>query len=102
ASSADEAIAAAEKIGYPVVLKLNSETVTHKSDHGGVQLDLKNADAVRSAFARIHAAFDDGSFQGVTVQPMINPSGYELILGSSTDPQFGPVLVFCLGAQLVE
>jgi acetyltransferase len=102
ASSADEAVAAAEKIGYPVVLKLNSETVTHKSDRGGVQLDLKNAEAVRSAFAKIHAAFDDGSFQGVTVQPMVSNSGYELILGSSTDPQFGPVLVFGLGGQLVE
>jgi acetyltransferase len=102
ASSPDEAVAAADVIGYPVVLKLNSETVTHKSDRGGVQLDLKNAEAVRSAFAKIHAAFDDGSFQGVTVQPMVSTSGYELILGSSTDPQFGPVLVFGLGGQLVE
>ena len=96
-------MAAAEQIGYPVVLKLNSETVTHKSDRGGVHLNLKDASAVRSAFAQIQAAFaSDGSFQGVTVQPMVNTSGYELILGSSTDPQFGPVLVFGLGGQLVE
>src|SRR5689334_17249552 len=103
ANSADEAAAAAEAIGYPVVLKLNSETVTHKSDRGGVHLGLKDAAAVRSAFAQIQAAFSsDGSFHGVTVQPMVNTSGYELILGSSTDPQFGPVLVFGLGGQLVE
>lgn len=102
ASSADEAVAAAELIGYPVVLKLNSETVTHKSDRGGVQLDLKNAEGVRSGFAKIQGAFADGSFQGVTVQPMVSTAGYELILGSSTDPQFGPVLVFGLGGQLVE
>ncbi|HWS16642.1 MAG TPA: bifunctional acetate--CoA ligase family protein/GNAT family N-acetyltransferase, partial [Candidatus Elarobacter sp.] len=102
-ASVDEAVAAAEMIGYPVVLKLNSETVTHKSDRGGVHLDLKDADAVRSAFMQIQAAFkSDGSFQGVTVQPMVRNSGYELILGSSTDPQFGPVLVFGLGGQLVE
>lgn len=102
-ASVDEAVAAAEMIGYPVVLKLNSETVTHKSDRGGVHLDLKDADAVRSAFMQIQAAFkSDGSFQGVTVQPMVRNSGYELILGSSTDLQFGPVLVFGLGGQLVE
>ena len=103
ASSADEAVAAAEKIGYPVVLKLNSETVTHKSDRGGVQLDLKNAE--RGAISlrnRFRPPSSDGSFQGVTVQPMVSTSGYELILGSSTDPQFGPVLVFGLGGQLVE
>jgi acetyltransferase len=103
AATVDEAVGAAEKIGYPVALKLNSETVTHKSDRGGVHLNLKDASAVRSAFAQIEEAFaSDGSFQGVTVQPMVNTSGYELILGSSTDPQFGPVLVFGLGGQLVE
>jgi acetyltransferase len=103
ASSAEEAVAAAEAIGYPAVLKLNSETVTHKSDRGGVQLGLKDAAAVRVAFAEIQAAFaGDGSFQGVTVQPMVRNAGYELILGSATDPQFGPVLVFGLGGQLVE
>ena len=103
ATSVDDAVTAAEKIGYPVALKLNSETVTHKSDRGGVQLNLKDANAVRSAFAQIEDAFtSDGSFQGVTVQPMVRNAGYELILGSSTDPQFGPVLVFGLGGQLVE
>ncbi len=103
AHSADEAITHAQSIGYPVVLKLHSETVTHKSDRGGVKLNLKDQDAVDSAYTEIEAAFSpEGAFQGVTVQPMVRHSGYELILGSSTDSQFGPVLVFGLGGQLVE
>lgn len=103
AVTADEAVAAAASIGYPVVLKLHSGAVTHKSDEGGVKLKLENAAAVRSAYAEIQAAFaPEGAFQGVTVQPMVRDFGYELILGSSTDPQFGPVLVFGLGGQLVE
>jgi acetyltransferase len=98
-----EALALAESIGYPVVLKINSETVTHKSDRGGVKLNLRDQSNVRAAYAEIEAAFTpDGAFDGVTVQPMVKQSGYELILGSATDPQFGPVLVFGLGGQLVE
>ena len=103
AITAEEAIAAAEQLGYPVVLKLHSRTVTHKSDKGGVKLNLQNAQTVRGAFGEIHKAFEsDGAFDGVTVQKMISSDGYELILGSSTDRQFGPVLVFGLGGQLVE
>lgn len=103
ASSADEAVNAAEELGYPVVVKLHSRAVTHKSDRGGVYLDLQDASTVRSAFPAIQSAFAaEGAFQGVTVQPMIKDSGYELILGSSTDPQFGPVMVFGLGGALVE
>jgi acetyltransferase len=103
AGSAAEAVADAKEIGLPVVLKLNSETVTHKSDRGGVRLDLVDAAAVQAAYSEIEAAFTpDGSFHGVSVQPMIKDRGYELILGSSTDPQFGPVMVFGLGGQLVE
>jgi acetyltransferase len=103
AHSVEEAVIAAEAIGYPAVVKLHSETVTHKSDRGGVALDLQSAEAVRAAFSKMEAAYaSDASFQGVTVQPMIKTSGYELILGSSTDPQFGPVMVFGLGGQLVE
>lgn len=86
-----------------MVLKLHSETVSHKSDKGGVKLNLKDEAAVRSAYSEIAAAFAEGNaFQGVTVQPMIRQAGYELILGSSTDPQFGPVLIFGLGGRLVE
>jgi acetyltransferase len=106
AATPDEAIARANEIGYPVVLKLHSETVTHKTDVDGVQLNLKDDATVRAAFDRIregvtakHSAAD---FLGVTVQPMVKLEGYELILGASPDPQFGPVLLFGTGGQLVE
>ncbi len=96
----------AEEIGYPAVVKLHSETITHKTDVGGVRLDLGNADAVRNAFRAIResVAVKAGikHFGGVTVQPMSRLEGYELILGSSIDPQFGPVLLFGAGGQLVE
>ncbi len=106
ATSETEAVTCAEAIGYPVVLKLFSETITHKTDVGGVQLNLSGADAVRSAYHAIAAAIRENvgaeHFLGVTVQPMIPLDGYELILGSSIDPQFGPVLLFGSGGQLVE
>ncbi len=106
ATSETEAVTCAEDIGYPVVLKLFSETITHKTDVGGVQLHLSGVDAVRRAYRAIEAAVRDkagaGHFLGVTVQPMIPLDGYELILGSSIDPQFGPVLLFGSGGQLVE
>jgi acetyltransferase len=100
------AVAAADAIGYPVVVKLYSHAVSHKTDVGGVQLNLADGDAVRRAYRSIReavvAARDASAFEGVTVQPMINYTGYELILGSSVDPQFGPVLLFGTGGQLVE
>jgi acetyltransferase len=106
AASSEAAVEAAEAIGYPVVLKLYSHTLTHKTDVGGVQLNLPDAEAVRRAYQQIqtNVAEKAGSqhFQGVTVQPMVPTNGYELILGSSEDPQFGPVLLFGSGGQLVE
>jgi acetyltransferase len=106
AESPEAAVEAAEQIGYPVVLKLYSHTLTHKTDVGGVQLNLPDAESVRRAYRQIqtNVAEKAGSqhFQGVTVQPMIRTDGYELILGSSEDPQFGPVLLFGSGGQLVE
>jgi acetyltransferase len=106
AVSEEGAVKAAEEIGYPVVLKLHSETITHKTDVGGVQLNLADAEAVRNAYAGIKASVTAKAgaehFLGVTVQPMAKIDGYELILGSSIDPQFGPVLLFGLGGQLVE
>ncbi|HLF28436.1 MAG TPA: bifunctional acetate--CoA ligase family protein/GNAT family N-acetyltransferase [Anaerolineae bacterium] len=106
ATSEAAAVQAADQMGYPIVLKLYSETITHKTDVGGVQLNLKDADAVRSAYREIQAAVTQKvgaqHFQGVTVQPMIDLEGYELIIGSSIDPQFGPVLLFGSGGQLVE
>lgn len=121
----DAAVARAARIGYPVVLKLFSETLTHKSEVGGVRLDLRTAAAVRRAWRDIKrcveehtgpdpapSAIEPGSgappagrprhFLGVTVQPMVPLEGCELILGSSIDPQFGPVLLFGAGGRRVE
>lgn len=106
AATVDEAVALAKELGYPVVLKLNSETITHKTDVNGVQLNLVNESAVRDAYALIEKSVaekhGDGHFQGVTVQPMEKLDGYELIIGASPDPQFGPVLLFGAGGTLVE
>jgi acetyltransferase len=106
AATPDDAVAAADEMGYPVVAKLLSRTITHKTDVGGVVLNLRDADAVREAFDQIRTAVAEKAgiehFEGVTIQPMINWTGYELIVGSSPDPQFGPVLLFGMGGQLVE
>ena len=140
AKNADEAVDLTKKIGGPVVLKIYSQTITHKSDVGGVKLNLRGAAAVRRAYREIalgsarasragdgalvvanfgQKAADDKAcfgeapkparearalpgFLGVTVQPMIAHDGYELILGSSIDPQFGPVLLFGTGGYFVE
>ncbi|MBC8104611.1 MAG: bifunctional acetate--CoA ligase family protein/GNAT family N-acetyltransferase [Cytophagales bacterium] len=102
AADPDSAVAFAERMGYPSVLKLHSETVTHKTDVGGVQLNLPDADAVRAAFDRIGQGVTAADFLGVTVQPMVRLEGYEIILGASPDPQFGPVILFGTGGQLVE
>ena len=106
ATTAEEAIALADKFGYPVVLKLYSETITHKTDVGGVRLNLCDSKAVVGAFKQIQTSVGEKAgashFQGVAVQPMIRLDGYELIIGSSLDSQFGPVLLFGTGGQLVE
>jgi acetyltransferase len=107
ATDSAAAVKAADQLGYPIVLKLYSETITHKTDVGGVQLNLGDAEAVERAFAAIQKSVTEKvgaqHFQGVTVQPMINlKDAYELILGASLDPQFGPVLLFGTGGQLVE
>ncbi len=106
ATTAAEAAQTAAQMGFPVVLKLHSETITHKTDVGGVKLNLKDAAAVEAAFNEIKASVSEKAgaehFLGCTVQPMIKMEGYELIVGSSIDPQFGPVLLFGTGGQLVE
>jgi acetyltransferase len=106
AATAQDAVTAADRLGYPVVLKLHSETLTHKSDVGGVQLNLRDGDAVRRAYDTIAANVRERAgaehFLGVSVQRMATLDGYELILGSSIDPQFGPVLLFGQGGKLVE
>lgn len=102
AGTEEEAAACAARIGFPVAVKLHSETITHKTDVGGVALNLPDAASVRAAFRRIRSAAPPADFLGVTVQPMIRQDGYELILGSSIDSQFGPVILFGAGGQLVE
>ncbi len=106
AGSEEESVQSAEEIGYPVVLKLVSDTITHKSEVGGVQLNLPDAAAVRNAFHKIRSraleGFGPAHFRGVTVQPMLSLDGYEVIIGSSLDPQFGPVLLFGSGGRLVD
>jgi acetyltransferase len=107
AYSEAEAVQLADSMGYPAVVKLFSQTITHKTDVGGVQLNLTDGEAVRWAYRQIQASvaakIGAEHFLGVTVQPMLNPDGaYELIVGSSIDPQFGPVLLFGTGGQLVE
>jgi acetyltransferase len=102
ARSADEAVHLAQEMGFPIVVKLYSRTITHKTDVGGVKLNLQNKDAVKKAFDEIQKAVPKKDFLGVTVQPMIKLEGYELILGSTVDEEFGPILLFGSGGQLVE
>lgn len=106
AKSADEAVKLAKEMGFPIVLKVYSRTITHKTDVGGVKLNLTSPEAVHKAYEEIYSSVKKLAglehFQGVTVQPMIKLEGYELILGSTIDEQFGPVLLFGSGGQLVE
>lgn len=106
ALSSEEAVKIAKEMSFPLVLKLYSKTITHKSDVGGVKLNLQTLDAVKQAFDEIYASVKKivgaEHFHGVTVQPMIKLEGYELIIGSSLDEEFGPVLLFGSGGQLVE
>jgi acyl-CoA synthetase (NDP forming) len=103
--SAEEAVAAAEKIGYPVVLKVESTEITHKSDVGGVALRLSSAAEVRAAFARIRNEVSkrvpSAKIDGVIVQRM-GSEGVEMIVGVKRDPLFGPVVLCGFGGILVE
>jgi acetyltransferase len=101
-TSIREAVGLANEFGYPVVLKLHSYTITHKSDVGGVKVNIKNDDELIVAYSQIQNAVQPVDFAGVLVQKMIPASGYELIVGVSQDPQFGPVILFGLGGVLVE
>ena len=105
ATSRDATVKAARDIGFPVVLKVVSPQITHKTDVGGVKLDLKSPEEVAAAFDEIMAAArraaPDAAIDGVSVQQMARP-GIEVIVGVSTDPQFGPVIMFGLGGVLVE
>jgi acyl-CoA synthetase (NDP forming) len=106
ATTVDEAVATAERLGYPVVLKIVSPDVIHKSDVGGVKLRLKDAAAVAEAYDEIISsvtkALPGARICGVSVQQMAPAGGVEVIIGVNRDPQFGPVLMFGLGGVFVE
>lgn len=105
ARNIEEAAAFAEELGYPVALKIISEQISHKSDVGGVQLNLRNKAALTAAYeemqTRINQVYPQAQIDGVLVQPMVT-GGWELILGGRQDPQFGPVVLLGLGGIFVE
>jgi acetate---CoA ligase (ADP-forming) len=105
AASIEEAVEAAAQMGYPVAIKVIAEQISHKSDVGGVELNLRNEAALAAAFeemmARIKAAYPQVKPDGVLVQPMIT-GGWELILGGRQDLQFGPVVLIGLGGIFTE
>jgi acyl-CoA synthetase (NDP forming) len=105
AASADDAVLIAARLGFPVVLKVLSPDVTHKSEVGGVELNLRSAAEVRAGFDRICDALakkqPGARFEGVAVQPMARP-GLELIAGIVRDERFGPLIVVGLGGIFVE
>ena len=100
-----EAISLSKSIGFPIVLKVTSPDIIHKSDSGGVKLGLANVTQVGNAYSEImlsiRQGFPKARVQGVAVQKMARP-GIEIIIGVSRDAQFGPVLMFGLGGILVE
>ncbi len=105
ATSRDEALSISKQLGFPVVLKIASPDIVHKSDAGGVKLNLRTSKQVGKAYDDIMRAikkrYPEAKIQGVSVQKMARP-GVEVIIGMSKDAQFGPVLMFGLGGILVE
>ena len=106
ANNVEEAVTLAQEMGYPVVLKILSPQIVHKSDAGGVILNVSCANDVRKAFElliqRATAYNPNAQIIGVTVQPMVEKSGYEIIIGGKTDPVFGPIILFGMGGVGVE
>ena len=105
AKTQKEAVSLSRKMGFPVVLKISSPEVIHKSDSGGVKLSLNNAAEVKKAYdeilKKVKKLYPEAAVHGVSVQKMARP-GTEVIIGTSKDPQFGPVIMFGLGGIFVE
>ncbi|MBP7342043.1 MAG: acetate--CoA ligase family protein, partial [Syntrophaceae bacterium] len=101
ARSEDEALAICEKIGFPVVMKIVSPDVVHKTDAGGVKLNVSSAEDARRAYRDILETFKYQHIEGVAVQRMAAP-GIEAIIGVTRDPSFGPLIMFGLGGVFVE
>jgi len=107
AHSPNEALLIAQQLGYPVAMKVNSPDISHKSDAGGVKLNLMNAPAVRAAYQEITENIKlnrpDAQMDGISIQPMIvKANGRELMVGVTSDPVFGPVITFGAGGTMVE
>lgn len=107
AHSPNEALLIAQQLGFPVAMKVNSRDITHKSDAGGVMLNLGNAQAVRAAYHEITENIKrnrpNAHMEGISIQPMIvKPNGRELMVGVINDPVFGPVITFGAGGTMVE
>jgi acetyltransferase len=106
AKTGDEAVRIAREMGYPVVMKILSPDIVHKTDAGGVQLNLKSDRDVGEGFERVVKNARDydpkAEIRGVTIQPMLSKPDYELILGSRQDPFFGPVILFGMGGIMAE
>ena len=100
-----EAVSISQRIGFPVVLKITSPDVVHKTDSGGVKLGLRNGSEVKKAYDEILRSVEKkyrrAPIHGISVQKMA-PPGTEVIVGTSKDPQFGPVIMFGLGGIFVE
>jgi acetyl-CoA synthetase (ADP-forming) len=105
AKTQKEAVSFSQKIGFPVVLKITSPDVIHKSDSEGVKLSINSAAEVKKAYneilKKVRKQYPDAIIHGVSVQKMVRP-GTEVIIGTSKDPQFGPVIMFGLGGIFVE
>jgi acetyltransferase len=106
ASSAQSAAQAASHLGYPVVMKIHSPQISHKTEVGGVKVGLKSEEEVKAAFDEITSSarsqVPEAQILGVTMQPMVKPVDFELIMGAKKDPQFGPILLFGLGGIYAE
>ncbi len=107
AHSPNEALLIAQQLGFPVAMKINSPNITHKSDAGGVMLNLMNAQAVRGAYhdiiENVKRNRPEALIDGISIQPMIvKPNGRELMVGVTNDPVFGPVITFGAGGTTVE
>jgi acyl-CoA synthetase (NDP forming) len=105
AKTQKEAVSLSRKIGFPVVLKITSPDVIHKSDSEGVKLSINRITEVKKAYdeilKKVKKQYPDAAIHGVSVQKMVRP-GTEVIVGTSKDPQFGPVIMFGLGGIFVE
>jgi len=104
ASNEEEAVAISDSIGYPVVLKIDSQKIIHKLEQGGVLLNLRDPASVRKAFRQLDqlATFLKDQNAHIIIQPMVLRQGYELVIGSKKDPTFGSVIVFGTGGELLE